>query len=159
MQTEVSSKYELSSLASNLVDETKELDDSLGKLKSMVSRVRDYDNIDVSTAGNILKNNIETVMKDLNATAKNIKNYSRGIEKLDEDDFTTQADIFSLKNIGNSAMEFIVSDIPNYVNEKVENAKNNINNAIEGVENIIDSTATTVAGAIGLSSTVSENDP
>ena len=159
MQTEVSSKYELSSLASNLVDETKELDDSLGKLKSMVSRVRDYDNIDVSTAGNILKNNIETVMKDLDAIAKNIKNYSRGIEKLDEDDFTTQADIFSLKNIGNSAMEFIVSDIPNYVNGKVENAKNNINNAIEGVENIIDSTATTVAGAIGLSSTVSENDP
>lgn len=159
MQTEVSSKYELSSLAGNLVDETKDLDDSLGKLKSMVSRVRDYDNIDVSTAGNILKNNIQTVMKDLDATAKNIRNYSRGIEKLDEDDFTTQADIFSLKNIGNSAMEFVVSDIPNYVNGKVENAKTNINNAIDGVETLIDSAATTVAGAIGLSSVIPENNP
>lgn len=159
MQTEVSSKYELSSLANNLIDETKDLDDSLGKLKSMVSRVRDYDSIDVSTAGNILKNNIRTVMKDLDATAKNIKNYSRGIEKLDEDDFTTQADIFSLNNISNNVMEFFVSDVPNYVNGKVNNAKNNINNAIDGAENAIGNAATTVAGAIGLSSTNTEEEP
>ena len=76
-------------------------------------RAKDYDGIDVTTAGNILKNNLKVLSNDMKNAAKNMKSYSTGIENLDVDDFTTQSDTFSL-SLGNKIGGFISGIVTSY---------------------------------------------
>lgn len=90
--TEISSKTELASLASDLGDKSngiKELSDSL---KSKIKSVEDYDGINVSGAANTLAANLDNVSKDLETVSTNIKSYASQILGFDVDDFTGQSD-------------------------------------------------------------------
>lgn len=90
MTTEISDVQELTVLTSKLRFSTDELIESFDNLKSIIRENKDYDGIDITTAGNILKNNLTSLSDDLKSESENMKNYAMGIEKLDIDDFTTQ---------------------------------------------------------------------
>lgn len=128
MQTEIASKSELASMTGILISNTNALADSLSSLKSTLSQARDYDGIDVTTAANILKNNLDIIMNDVDIAAKNIKNYEAGIESLDTDDFDSQSGIFSLSNIKNNVADIFTFDTPNFITTSLNNAKINLAN-------------------------------
>lgn len=90
MTTEISDVQELTVLTSKLRFSTDELIQSFDNFKSIIRENKDYDGIDITTAGNILKNNLTSLSDDLKSESENMKNYAMGIEKLDIDDFTTQ---------------------------------------------------------------------
>ncbi len=113
MKTEINNVPELAGLTEKLIASSNELTESLDNLKSIVGRAKDYDGIDVTTAGNILKNNLKVLSNDMKNAAKNMKSYSTGIENLDVDDFTTQSDTFSL-SLGNKIGGFISGIVTSY---------------------------------------------
>ncbi|MDD5887982.1 MAG: papain-like cysteine protease family protein [bacterium] len=144
MATEVSNMQELSSLADALVTRANEMEDNLSNLKSIVNKAHDYDGIDVTTTGNILKKNLETLSKDIKTAAKNIKSYSVGLNTLDTDDFTTQAGVFSLNNIGN----FFTTTIPNYVETGVNSLATGADAIYQNIKNTVLSPLTMIVNSI-----------
>ena len=83
MATEVTDVQELSALSRQLVSNANELESTLNSLKKIVNRAQNYDGIDVTTAGNVLKNNLTVLATDIKTTAQNINNYANGIEVFD----------------------------------------------------------------------------
>lgn len=138
MATEVTNMQELSTLSNQLVTKANELEDTLDSLKKVVNNARDYDGIDVRSAGNILKNNLTTLSTDIKIATQNIKNYTVGLNTLDTDDFTTQANIFSLNNIKDGFGNFITSTIPGYITT-------GLNNVATGVSNIVGNIGAAIA--------------
>lgn len=130
MKTEINNIPELTALTEKLVFNSNELAESLDNLKSIVGKAKDYDGIDVTTSGNILKNNLNILSNDIKIAAKNMKGYSTGIENLNIDDFTT----FFL-SLDDKISEFIPEIISDYTAgiEKISKTimmpfKNNDNN-------------------------------
>ncbi len=91
MSTEIKSKTELASLASNLDDLTTDLKSDSEDLKSNLSNVENYDGIDVVGPGKILASNIENAVSDLDTVSTNIKNYASAVIGFDVDDFNEAA--------------------------------------------------------------------
>lgn len=111
MQTDVRDVNELSSVSSELKSLTRDLDDSVDQLNFIIFSARDYDGIDISAAGNTLRNNLKTISSDMKNISRNISDYTVGIEELDKDDFTIDFDLFSLGNIANEVEDFVVSTL------------------------------------------------
>lgn len=88
MDTEITDTLELETMIGTLNTQIKDLDNSYGDLSSLIATARDYDGIDVTTAGRILRSNLSTLSSDLRTAAGNIKGYSNGIKILDFDDFS-----------------------------------------------------------------------
>lgn len=106
MATEVTDVQELSALSRQLVSNANELESTLNSLKKIVNRARNYDGIDVTTAGNVLKNNLTVLATDIKTTAQNINNYANGIEVFDKDDFSSDSGVFILDNIKDGISNF-----------------------------------------------------
>ena len=120
------------------------MEDVINSLKLTVSKARNYDGIDVITAGNILKNNLTTLSADVKTAAQNIKNYTAGLTTLDTDDFTTQANFFSLSNIKDNIGNFFTSIFPNYITTKVNNLKTDTTNLVQDVTDVVTNPVTIV---------------
>ena len=130
MVTEVTDMQELAILSSQVVQEANELENIIRGLKKIVNCAHNYDGIDVRTAGEILNNNLTTLATDIKTAAQNIESYTAGLKTLDTDDFTTQANVFSLSNIKDDFGNFITSTIPGYITT-------GFNNVATGVSNIV----------------------
>ena len=121
MATEVTDVQELSALSRQLVSNANELESTLNSLKKIVNRARNYDGIDVTTAGNVLKNNLTVLATDIKTTAQNINNYANGIEVFDKDDFSSDSGVFILDNIKDGISNFfyktgnVLSEIKGYI--------------------------------------------
>ena len=89
MSTDIKSKTELASLASDLGTMTTELKSDGDSLKSKISSVENYDGIDVVGAGRTLVNNIDNSLTDLDTVSTNIKNYASQVIGFDVDDFNS----------------------------------------------------------------------
>lgn len=150
MATEVTNMQELSALSNQLVTKANELEDTLNRLKKTVNNARDYDGIDVSSAGNILKNNLTTLSTDIKIAAQNIKNYTVGLNTLDTDDFTTQANIFSLSNIKDDFGNFITSTIPGYITTGFNNVATGVSNIVGNIGGAITYPFTMVVNKINI---------
>lgn len=146
MVTEVNDMQELTTLSEDLIKNMNELEDSLKAMKSIVGKANNYDGIDVTTAANILKRNLSAIAKDAKNTARNIKNYMRGLNTLDIDDFTTQANIFSLNNAYNHVSDFFTETLPDGIN----NVITGVGNATKGLANTIFSPITMIVNSINI---------
>ncbi len=87
--TEIKSKTELASLASQLETLKSTLKSEGDNLKSKLSNITNYDGIDVSGPGNVLASNLDNILADLEAVSGNIKNYSLSVINFDVDDFNS----------------------------------------------------------------------
>lgn len=87
METEISSKAELESLAKKLSDETMRLGTLANKLCTTLGNVSDYDGIPASSAGRTLSSNLRSIMEDFNTSATNINSYISELISYDVNDF------------------------------------------------------------------------
>lgn len=83
----VTSKEELSTLSSGMIKNLSNLDSSKEDIKSILQSVENYDDINFSSAANIIIKNLDVVTKDLEITMKNINNYANAINEFDVNDF------------------------------------------------------------------------
>lgn len=88
MDSEITDTIELESMIGTLNTQIKDLDSSYNDLGKLIATARNYDGIDVTTAGKILRANLSTLSNDLKTATGNIKGYSNGIKILDFDDFS-----------------------------------------------------------------------
>ncbi len=87
--TEIKSKTELASLASELETMSNDLKSNGENLKNKLSTLESYDGIDVSSVGELLAKNIDNTMSDLLAVSSNIKQYSSSVIGFDVNDFNS----------------------------------------------------------------------
>lgn len=153
MQTEVTDINELSSLSSQLKTLSAQLDDSVDQLNSTIRQARDYDGIDVTTAGKTLRTNLKTIASDMKNVSRNITDYTSGIAVLDQDDFSSDANVFSLSNITENVGDFFTSTINNIIVDPVKDIANGIG---EVGENIVDTITKPITQAFGYSSASTE---
>lgn len=146
MVTEVNDMQELATLSDDLINSINELEESLNVMKSIIGKARNYDGIDVTTAANILKTNLSTLATDAKNIAQNIRNYTRGLNTLDTDDFTTQANIFSLSNIKYNIDNFFTSTIP----EGINSIATGVSNATESIKDAIFTPITMIVNSINV---------
>lgn len=146
MITEVNDMQGLMALTEELINSADELEESLKNMKKIISKASNYDGIDVTTAANILKRNFDYIITDVKNTAKNVENYTRGLNVLNTDDFTTQANIFSLKNIGNGINDFFTSTVPTTIN----NFADDVGNVAQNIANTISSPITMIVDKINI---------
>ena len=91
METKISSKSELSSLASRLTSQSTQLKSVAGELKSVLSGIPNYEDINVSGAGSILASNVASIATDMDTVSLSIKNYIADIEEFDKYNFDLDA--------------------------------------------------------------------
>ncbi len=87
METVISNKDELLSLATELDTKTKELIELGDELSSKIKQVEGYDEFNILEAANVLSGNIEVVTEDLNIVSTNINSYATQLIGFDIDDF------------------------------------------------------------------------
>ncbi len=89
MATEIKSKGELVTLSSDLKDKATDLENLSENLKDTLTGLENYDGINITSAGNILLNNINEVTEDINIVSTNINNYAAQLNEFDVDDFSS----------------------------------------------------------------------
>ena len=87
MATEITSKSELAALATKLDSKSKEIVESMNNISTTLKSVSNYDGIDVTSAANLLSNNLTNISTDLTTASLNISSYAGLIEEFDSDDF------------------------------------------------------------------------
>ncbi len=87
MATEISSKTELQSISGDLASKVETLKGDMDSMKSVLDGAEDYDGINVTGPANILKSNLDIIVKDMEAVSTNITNYANAIAAFDNDDF------------------------------------------------------------------------
>lgn len=155
MQTDVRDVNELSSVSSELKTLARELDDSVDQLNFIIFTARDYDGIDISSAGNTLRSNLRTISSDMKNVSRNISDYTVGIEELDKDDFTIDFDLFSLGNIANNFEEFVVSTVDTAI---VNPTKKIVGAVEETTSNVIDAITVPIAKAVDVVEDIIKKD-
>jgi len=123
METKISSKSELSSLASRLMSQSAQLKSVAGELKSVLSGISNYEDINVSGAGSILASNVANIATDMDTISLSIKNYIADIEEFDKYDFDVEAalngDFGNLgPNIGGGVPVTPEDSMPDYETEQ-----------------------------------------
>lgn len=87
MATEITSKSELTALATKLDSKSKEVVEAMNSLSTTLKSVSSYDGIDVSSAANTLSGNLTNLSTDFTNLSLNISSYAGLIEEFDTDDF------------------------------------------------------------------------
>ncbi len=155
MQTEITDVNELSSLSNQLKTLSDQLDDSVGQLNTIIKQARDYDGMDVSSAGNTLRSNLKTIASDMKNVSKNIADYTNGIATLDQDDISTDTGVFSLNRITEKVGDFLTTSY----SAAILSPSKKIANALEEVTgDFIDGLTTPVTLAAGLISGIKSNN-
>ena len=91
MSTTKVNKEELVSLGSELSTKSKELSSLVSTLKGSLSKISNYDDIDVSSAVNTLSKNLDEINKDVNNVTLNINNYASKVSDFDVADFSSDS--------------------------------------------------------------------
>lgn len=103
MVTSISSKSELSSLATKLTSQSTQLKSVSDSLKSLLNGIPNYEDINVSGAGNILASNIVNISADMDMISRAIKGYITEIESFDVYDLNVEAELAGNKG-GNATV-------------------------------------------------------
>lgn len=101
MVTNVSSKSELRSLASKLVSQSTQLKSVSDGLKSVLNGIPNYEDIDVSSAGNVLASNLVNITADMDVISNAIQGYITELEAFDVYDLNVEAEL-SANKAGNT---------------------------------------------------------
>ncbi len=83
MVTEVSSKQQLETLASELRTKSSQLSSDISSIMSMLNGVSDYDGINITQAANTLANNLQSIMSSLNGVITGISSYASQVSATD----------------------------------------------------------------------------
>ena len=83
MVTEVSSKQQLETLASELRTKSSQLSSDISSIMSMLNGVSDYDGINITQAANTLANNLQSIMGSLNGVITGISSYASQVSATD----------------------------------------------------------------------------
>ena len=83
MVTEVSSKQQLETLASELRTKSSQLSGDISSIMSMLNGVSDYDGINITQAANTLANNLQSIMSSLNGVITGISSYASQVSATD----------------------------------------------------------------------------
>lgn len=103
MVTSISSKSELSSLATKLTSQSTQLKSVSDSLKSLLNGIPNYEDINVSGVGNILASNIVNISADMDMISRAIKGYITEIEAFDVYDLNVEAELAGNKG-GNATV-------------------------------------------------------
>lgn len=103
MVTSISSKSELSSLATKLTSQSTQLKSVSDSLKSLLNGIPNYEDINVSGAGNILASNIVNISVDMDMISRAIKGYITDLEAFDVYDLNVEAELAGNKG-GNATV-------------------------------------------------------
>ena len=106
MQTEIVDLNELLSLSTELKTLAKDLDDSIERLNSTIREAQDYAGIDVAVTNKTLRSNLKIVSNDMTTVSRNVSDYTTGISTLDQDDISTDKNLFDLGSLVDSISEF-----------------------------------------------------
>ena len=127
MQTEIVDLNELLSLSTELKTLAKDLDDSIERLNSTIREAQDYDGIDVAFTNKTLRSNLKTVSYDITTVSRNVSDYTAGISTLDQDDISTDENLFDLGNLVDNIGEFY-TPTNNQSSEPIKNNEIKIEN-------------------------------
>lgn len=83
MVTEVSSKQQLETLASELRTKSSQLSSDISSIMSMLNGVSDYDGINITQAATTIANNLQTIMSSLNGVVTGISSYASQVSTTD----------------------------------------------------------------------------
>lgn len=83
MVTEVSSKQQLETLASELRTKSSQLSSDISSIMTMLNGVSDYDGINITQAANTLANNLQSIMSSLNGVITGISSYASQVSATD----------------------------------------------------------------------------
>ena len=103
MVTNISSKSELSSLATKLTSQSTQLKSVSDGLKSLLSGIPNYEDINVSGAGSILASNIVNIASDMDGISRAIQGYIADLEAFDVYDLNVEAELAGNKG-GNATV-------------------------------------------------------
>ncbi len=104
MATEITSKTELSGMATDLNTKKMTISEIFDEVKSTLEGVENYKDIDVKSAISILISNLTNSFYDLNVVGQNVGNYIGAITDFDVDDFTSSNIEAYLASIGGTAI-------------------------------------------------------
>ena len=136
MQTEIVDLNELLSLSTELKTLAKDLDDSIERLSSTIREAQDYDGIDVAFTNKTLRSNLKIVSNDMTTVSRNVSDYTTGISTLDQDDISTDKNLFDLGSLVDSISEFYTTT-NNQIAEPIKNDEIKIENmTIEEFESL-----------------------
>ena len=136
MQTEIVDLNELLSLSTELKTLAKDLDDSIERLNSTIREAQDYDGIDVAFTNKTLRSNLKIVSNDMTTVSRNVSDYTAGISTLDQDDISTDKNLFDLGSLVDSISEFYTTT-NNQIAEPIKNDEIKIENmTIEDFESL-----------------------
>lgn len=136
MQTEIVDLNELLSLSTELKTLAKDLDDSIERLNSTIREAQDYDGIDVAFTNKTLRSNLKIVSNDMTTVFRNVSDYTTGISTLDQDDISTDKNLFDLGSLVDSISEFYTTT-NNQIAEPIKNDEIKIENmTIEDFESL-----------------------
>lgn len=136
MQTEIVDLNELLSLSTELKTLAKDLDDSIERLSSTIREAQDYDGIDVAFTNKTLRSNLKIVSNDMTTVSRNVNDYTTGISTLDQDDISTDENLFDLGSLVDSISEFYTTT-NNQIAEPIKNDEIKIENmTIEDFESL-----------------------
>lgn len=127
MQTEIVDLNELLSLSTELKTLAKDLDDSIERLSSTIREAQDYDGIDVAFTNKTMRSNLKTVSYDMTTVSRNVSDYTAGISTLDQDDISTDENLFDLGNLVDNIGEFY-TPTNNQSSEPIKNNEIKIEN-------------------------------
>lgn len=127
MQTEIVDLNELLSLSTELKTLAKDLDDSIERLSSTIREAQDYDGIDVAFTNKTMRSNLKTVSYDMTTVSRNVSDYTAGISTLDQDDISTDENLFDLGNLVDNIGEFY-TPTNNQPSEPIKNNEIKIEN-------------------------------
>ena len=127
MQTEIVDLNELLSLSTELKTLAKDLDDSIERLNSTIREAQDYDGIDVAFTNKTMRSNLKTVSYDMTTVSRNVSDYTAGISTLDQDDISTDENLFDLGNLVDNIGEFY-TPTNNQSSEPIKNNEIKIEN-------------------------------
>ena len=131
MSTTKVNKEELISLGSELSAKSKELSSLVSALKGSLSKISNYDDIDVSGAVKTLSKNLEEISTDVNNVSLNISNYASKVSDFDVADFsdnTTDTTKATDKNT--------YSSIPSYYSNNTSKKPEESTEATKKVESV-----------------------
>ena len=116
MQTEIVDLNELLSLSTELKTLAKDLEDSVEQLSTTIRSAQDYDGMDIAFTNKTLRSNLKSVSNDMTTVSRNVSDYSMGISKLDQDDISTDENLFNISNLVNNISEFYTTTTKETVN-------------------------------------------
>ena len=143
MATEITSKSELTALATKLDSKSKEIVEAMNSLSTTLESVSSYDGIDVSSAANTLSGNLTNLSTDFTNVSLNISNYAGLIEEFDSDDF----DMGDTSSTNDATVTLSTTD------QTQQNTSNNTSNNSSSVV-----TSGVTAGVISSNSNTSSNN-